>query len=108
MGDIHDAFMSIYELIKQPVDYTSCAQFLIPSCPYYSPTQVFLGTWPIPAYVNDDKPTVYLASGTDREYRLLLQFIYLYKSLVVLTWLYFMYLLLQKHVMHTHSLYNGQ
>mmetsp|Transcript_26721 Transcript_26721/g.49147 ORF Transcript_26721/g.49147 Transcript_26721/m.49147 type:complete len:315 (-) Transcript_26721:305-1249(-) len=27
---------------------------------------MFLGTWPIPAYVNDDKPTVYLASGNDR------------------------------------------
>ena len=25
----------------------------------------FVGTWPIPAYVNDEQPTVYLASGTD-------------------------------------------
>ena len=28
--------------------------------------KVFLGTWPIPSYVNDEKPTVYLASGTDQ------------------------------------------
>lgn len=73
----------------------------------YSPLQVFLGTWPIPAYVNDEKPTVYLASGTDREYIIILYYKCIAKH-YHLTNTGCKHMFLQKHAMHTHSLYSGQ